>query len=872
MRCRKNYRDLTSVERDRLVQGLYHLKSTGIIDQFANDHVTFFHDAHHSSHFLPWHREFLRRFEDALRSFHPDITIPYWNSTVDTSPSDPLWDNNFLGQFDAAWGLGRALGSVSLPTPQQVQTVLDLNTYDKFWPPLEGGIHGPPHNWVSGIMATSASPGDPVFYLHHCWIDMLWAQWQLQNPGAPFVSSGMGRGLSDPMQPWTTTPADVMDHHTINLYHYLPSFQQDLPQVTLDTPNIIFLDVPEGETRMSAVVFNFNACGPIHFTIVSGPTVTSGPPTTIFGIQSSVVTADPAIDYKARVWLIYTGTNDGDMATGTVTIRCDETGELWNISLSANTIARKTAAVVLVLDQSNSMTFDSGIASGIKREHVLKFSAPPAVDVLEDDHAMAICSFDHDAHPGIGMTSVSGSGRLNINATISGYAPNTNGWTSIGEGVFFAHNILEPVSGYDVKALVVLTDGQENHGPHTRRYIADVADIIHEHVFAIGLGRPEVLNAGALQALCNGNNGYMLMTGDLNTDTYFRLAKFYQQIIAGVTNNEIVKDPEGWIKPGEKHRIPYWINETDLSAKFILLTPAPNAIRFMLETPNGDLIDPSIAGPHPMATFEMGNQVSLYRIGLPLPINSNDAHIGLWHIILTIDEKSFKRYLSSLDNYPDLYATAAAHGVRYSSAVHAYSNLRMKVNLFQTTNEPGATITVRSILTEYGIPVTFRANCHADLVRPDNTTTMLLMPEVEPGVFQTTTNASMPGIYRFNILIEGKTLRGHPFSREQLLTGAVWRGGDNADPSSKDDTNTRNDRFCGLIDCLLHQNGIQEALHKLGINSEELNKCFEDYCRKPSPGELLNIAKPILIDRLRVILQDDKVLQKVIQEIDKEKK
>jgi hypothetical protein len=239
MRCRKNYRDLTEVERDRFVQALYYLKSTGLVDQFANEHATFFHTGiHGTAHFLPWHRDFLRRFEDALRTFHPDIAIPYWNSTVDTSPSDPLWDNAFLGQFDAAWGLGRALGSDTLPTPQQVQ---------------------------------------------------------------------------------------------------------DAPQVTLDAAVINFLDVPEGETRLGAAVFSLNACEPVHFTVVSSPTVTSGPPATTFGVLASPITADPDVDPKGRLWLTYQGTSAGDMATGTVTIRCDETGEEFPVDLTANTIARPAA-------------------------------------------------------------------------------------------------------------------------------------------------------------------------------------------------------------------------------------------------------------------------------------------------------------------------------------------------------------------------------------------------------------------------------------------------------------------------------------------------------------------------------------------------
>jgi hypothetical protein len=873
MRCRKNCRDLTATERDRFVQALYHVKSTGVVDQFASLHETFFHQGiHGTSHFLPWHRELLRLFEDALRTYHPDISIPYWDSTVDTSPSDPLWDHNFLGQFDAAWGLGRVLGSDTLPTPDQVQTALGLATYNAFWPNLESVIHNPPHRWVEGKMRSLDSPADPVFYLHHCWIDLLWAQWQLLHPGEAFVSSGSGFGLNDPLASWTTTPADVLDHRAINLYHYPPAFQQDLPIVTLDTPVINFIDVPEGETRLGAAVFNLIACEPVHFTVVSGPTVTSGPPATEFNLFiSPIPPADPKVDKKGRVWLTYQGTGDGDTATGTVTIRCEETGEEFSIDITANTIGRPSAAIVMVLDTSNSMNFESGIAPGVTRADVLKFSAPPAIVVSDDEHAMAVCTFDHDAHPGIGMTPVAGGGKLLINGAISSYAPNPNGWTSIGEGVAFAHDILGPVTGYDVKAMVVLTDGQENHGPHTRRYISDVADMIsglNGHVFAIGLGRPEVLNPAALEALCNGNKGYMEVTGDLTPDASFRLAKYYQQILAGVTNNEVVLDPEGWILPGQEHRIEFWLNETDITAKAILLTPAPFAIPFVLETPDGDIIDPGVAGANPMASFEIGDQVSLYRTGLPIPLGANEAQAGRWYAILKVNEKYYRRYLSLLDNNPKLLSVAGTHGIRYSFNVHAYSNLRMKVSLAQTSYEPGATIMVRAVLTEYGLPVASRANCRAELTRPDNTTTTLQMPEVEPGVFEATTPASIPGVYRFRILADGHTLRGRPFTREQTRTGAVWRGGDNPPPSSKDDPNRRDDRFCRLINCLLQQKDIQKALKKAGISSDELRRCLEEYGRKPSPGQPPGVVQPKLADRLKLLIRDDRVLQVVLREFE----
>jgi hypothetical protein len=221
MGIRKNYRSLTALERDRFVQALFHVKATGVIDQFAELHARhFFHNIHRSSQFLPWHREMLLRVERELQEFDPGITIPYWDSTVDGSPSAPLWSNSFLGQFNSAWGLNRALGGGPLPTPQQVETNQERDNYDTFWRELENPIHNRPHVWVGGVMAGVASPGDPVFYLHHCWIDLLWARWQGEHPDVPFVASGPGVGLNDPLMEWPDrTPADVLNHRALG-YRY----------------------------------------------------------------------------------------------------------------------------------------------------------------------------------------------------------------------------------------------------------------------------------------------------------------------------------------------------------------------------------------------------------------------------------------------------------------------------------------------------------------------------------------------------------------------------------------------------------------------------------------------------------------------------
>ncbi|MCC3243925.1 tyrosinase family protein [Methylocystis sp. WRRC1] len=203
------------------MDALRKVKADGVVDDFAETHATHFgHGIHRSSHFLPWHREFLLRFEIELQKHDSNVALPYWDSTTDVSPDDPLWGPDFLGPFDVGWGLGRELGSDTLPTAGEVATTLNLPSYDRFWPKLERDIHNPPHRWVGGVMASAASPGDPIFFLHHSWIDLQWVKWRHDHSNEPFIASGPGLGLNDPLMSWPDrTPADVLDHIALG-YQY----------------------------------------------------------------------------------------------------------------------------------------------------------------------------------------------------------------------------------------------------------------------------------------------------------------------------------------------------------------------------------------------------------------------------------------------------------------------------------------------------------------------------------------------------------------------------------------------------------------------------------------------------------------------------
>ena len=71
-----------------------------------------------------------------------------------------------------------------LPTNRNINTLNANTTFRAFQAELEG-LHGLVHNAVGGTMATASSPADPLFWLHHSFVDRLWARWQASPQGAP---------------------------------------------------------------------------------------------------------------------------------------------------------------------------------------------------------------------------------------------------------------------------------------------------------------------------------------------------------------------------------------------------------------------------------------------------------------------------------------------------------------------------------------------------------------------------------------------------------------------------------------------------------------------------------------------------------------
>jgi tyrosinase len=264
---RRDHRALPSAERRAFVAAVLELKRSGRYDEFVRTHVRFMTGdkgpnprvAHHGPSFLPWHRRFLLEFESALRAVDPTVSLPFWDWTADRGTTSALWSSEFLGgdgrdgdgrvmtgpfAYANGWRLtvgvddrpflrrrfGASAASRALPSAGHVRKALAIEPYDAapwdgtatrgFRNQIEGwrgpGLHNRVHDWAGGTMTSGASPNDPMFWLHHCFIDSLWARWRAAHPGAGYLPAARTKNvvaLDEPMPPWNdATPRDMLDH------------------------------------------------------------------------------------------------------------------------------------------------------------------------------------------------------------------------------------------------------------------------------------------------------------------------------------------------------------------------------------------------------------------------------------------------------------------------------------------------------------------------------------------------------------------------------------------------------------------------------------------------------------------------------------
>jgi len=283
---RKDVSTLTAAEKKRFVKAMLEVKRRGEYDEFVRTHIEYYtadgedglRAAHMTPSFLPWHRRFLLELEKALRRVDSSVTVPYWDWTRNRTTTSAPWTKDLLGgngrrsdhqvttgPFAYGTGnwtikegvtdgefltrdLGRARDPMALPTKSELDSALAEPVYDfapwnstltkgfrnklEGWGTGHGTVswrnHNRVHRWVGGVMLGGASVNDPVFWLHHAFVDLQWSRWQSRHRGARYLpATPPGRGnpqhgqivaRREKMPPWDVTPESLEDVSRIYRY------------------------------------------------------------------------------------------------------------------------------------------------------------------------------------------------------------------------------------------------------------------------------------------------------------------------------------------------------------------------------------------------------------------------------------------------------------------------------------------------------------------------------------------------------------------------------------------------------------------------------------------------------------------------------
>ncbi|ROV87627.1 hypothetical protein VMCG_10622 [Cytospora schulzeri] len=154
-------------------------------DEIQWAHVLQSNDIHGVGQFLPWHRYYMRLHEVLLQQeCNYTGAQPYWDEQRDAD-AGPIEDASVWGTDDLSFGTGgrESDGCVingpfanttlrldmSFGVTDHTEYCLGRNFTSEYW------------LWANSTYADDASPGDPLFFLHHTNLDRLWWLWQSAN-------------------------------------------------------------------------------------------------------------------------------------------------------------------------------------------------------------------------------------------------------------------------------------------------------------------------------------------------------------------------------------------------------------------------------------------------------------------------------------------------------------------------------------------------------------------------------------------------------------------------------------------------------------------------------------------------------------------
>jgi tyrosinase len=213
MRVRKNIFDMDVSQWQKFKKAFRSLYEQGLYKKYAVEHTKHYDDDpdnglfkdHGGAYgFLAFHRGQIQDLETELMQEADDCSIgfPFWDWSLDveTFKTSEIWSDKYMGDDQGCVKSGlpggweyEAEGAANPCVERKVKKtrgiydslriaklIKGVPEFEDFVQDLEG-VHNAVHGAIKGNMANKvgkASPSDPMFYLHHAFIDSIYFRWQ----------------------------------------------------------------------------------------------------------------------------------------------------------------------------------------------------------------------------------------------------------------------------------------------------------------------------------------------------------------------------------------------------------------------------------------------------------------------------------------------------------------------------------------------------------------------------------------------------------------------------------------------------------------------------------------------------------------------
>ncbi|MGZ9100100.1 MAG: tyrosinase family protein [Brevundimonas sp.] len=162
---------------------------------------------HNNGLFLPWHRLQLLHLERIIAGLtgHAAFAMPYWDAQEHrTLPSWITESDALLYERQRARGVDTLDFNAArwARSPYMARlTSDDFPTFAGKLPTGAGMVEGYGHNYihelVGGLMKRlTTAATDPIFWLHHCNVDRVWATWHARQPASVYPADWTARTLN----------------------------------------------------------------------------------------------------------------------------------------------------------------------------------------------------------------------------------------------------------------------------------------------------------------------------------------------------------------------------------------------------------------------------------------------------------------------------------------------------------------------------------------------------------------------------------------------------------------------------------------------------------------------------------------------------